>query len=277
MSTTSTSIGWTDRTWSPVTGCDKVSPGCAHCYAEAIANRWTGKDGTPSKAFPNGFKLTLRPERLQEPLSWKKPAMVFVNSMSDLFHDGIPDDYLDEVFGTMALADQHTFQILTKRASNMQRWVTGPHAGVPGTWIAGEGAWPPRNVWLGVSVENYRFFDRIQHLRETPAAIRFISFEPWLGPLGPRPIVDLDLRGIDWIILGGESGPGARPCDLDQLRILIDAGRAAGCAIFVKQLGTCYMQTLRKAGAVVGKDYKGEDMAFWPEELRIREFPVVAP
>lgn len=182
-------IEWTDATWNPVTGCDKVSPGCKFCYAERMAKRLQGM-GTHS--YRNGFKLTLQPQALTLPLKWKKPKIVFVNSMSDLFHTDIPISYLQKIFDIMRRAYWHQFQVLTKRAAYLAR-------------ISKEIEWPD-NVWMGVSVENQDYIWRIDCLRQTGAKIKFLSLEPLLGPL-PR----LGLRGVDWVIVGGESGPKARP------------------------------------------------------------------
>ena len=183
-----TGIEWTEATWNPVTGCTKVSPGCAHCYAETFANRFRGVPGHP---YERGFALTLRPERLELPLGWKRPRMIFVNSMSDLFHEGVDDAFVGRVFETMERARWHTFQVLTKR---------------PERALALAGALPwPDNVWLGVSVESRRFLHRLDALRGIPAALRFASCEPLLGPLD-----GIDLTDIGWVICGGESGPRAR-------------------------------------------------------------------
>ena len=178
-------IEWTEATWNPVTGCSKVSPGCAHCYAETFAERWRGVPGHP---YEQGFDLRLWPERLDVPLRWRRPRVVFVNSMSDLFHEDIPDEFIADVFDVMVRAKQHTFQILTKRHERLAE-------------LAPQLPWP-RNVWMGVTIENRRFVHRADALREVPAAVRFISAEPLLGPLE-----GLDLDGIDWLIAGGESGP----------------------------------------------------------------------
>jgi len=185
-------IEWTEATWNPVTGCSKVSPGCAHCYAETFAERWRGVPGHP---YEQGFDLRLWPERLEVPLRWRRPRVVFVNSMSDLFHEDIPDEYVAEVFDVMVRAKQHTFQILTKRHERLVE-------------LAPQLPWP-RNVWMGVTIENRRFGHRADYLREAPAAVRFISAEPLLGPLE-----GLDLDGIDWLIAGGESGPRHRRVDV---------------------------------------------------------------
>lgn len=265
-----TGIQWTDATWNPVTGCSKVSPGCANCYAETMAmTRLRGREGypglpwTPENAATN---VVLRPERLDEPLLWRKPRRVFVNSMSDLFHELVPDDFLDDVFAVMGIASRHTFQVLTKRPERMRAWASGTHgyysrfervATAATSWMGMPPTdWPLPNVWLGTSIENRRFVGRADDLRATPAAIRFISAEPLLEAL------DLDLTGIDWLIVGGESGPGARPMELGWVRNLVDLARVHGTAVFVKQLGQ------RWAGHGHGGDAEA-----WPADLRIREYP----
>ncbi len=209
------SIEWTEATWNPVTGCDKVSPGCAHCYAEAFAERWRGIPGHP---YEQGFDLRIWPKRLDQPQKWKRPRMIFVNSMSDLFHERIPDAFIREVFASMEEADWHTFQILTKRPDRLIE-------------LANALPWPS-NVWMGVSIENRRFVDRADLLREVPAAVRFISAEPLLGPLE-----GLDLAEIDWLIAGGESGHRARPAKPEWVRELRDRCRGEGVAFFFKQWG----------------------------------------
>ena len=223
-----TGIAWTDATWSPVTGCSKVSPGCAHCYAETLAlTRLAGRPGypglpwTPENAATN---IVLHPDRLDLPLRWRKPRRVFVNSMSDLFHENIPEEYIHRVWLTMGAAGQHTFQVLTKRPERMRRMLE---------WAClGGREWTLPNVWLGVSIENDRFVSRADALRETPAAVRFVSAEPLLGPLP-----SLDLTGISWLIVGGESGPGHRPMDPAWVRDLRDRADGAGVAFFFKQWG----------------------------------------
>lgn len=242
-----TTIEWTrgpdgaaGATWNPVTGCSKVSPGCAHCYAEAFAERFRGVPGHP---YEQGFDLRLWPERLGLPLRWRKPRLIFVNSMSDLFHEGVPDDFVAEVFSVMERARWHTFQVLTKRSERLAE--LAPHL----PW--------PANVWMGVSIENRRFVQRADHLRQVAAAVRFVSAEPLLGPLQ-----GLDLAGIDWLIVGGESGHGARALDLEWVRDLIARCHADGVAVFVKQLGTRW----------TGRG-KGNDLATWPADLRVRETP----
>ena len=273
-------IEWTDATWNPVTGCTKVSPGCDHCYAEGIANRFRGP------AFPNGFEVTLRPKRLAEPFRWQTPRRVFVNSMSDLFHESVPDDYIAHVFAVMALTPRHTYQVLTKRHGRMRTllgdedfrsqvsgyivaytvedghddshlcWPARPH-----DW------WPLDNVWLGVSVENQQWADiRVPALLATPAAVRFLSCEPLLGPVSllrlpfpkwsirQRTDMVIDALGgkygvpgqwqapaaarVDWVIVGGESGAGARPMKAEWAHSLRDQCVEAGVPFFFKQWGT---------------------------------------
>ena len=208
-------IEWTEATWNPVTGCDEVSPGCAHCYAKTFAERWRGVPGHP---YEQGFDLRFWPERLDQPLKWKRPRMIFVNSMSDLFHERVPLDFIKQVFETMATADRHTFQVLTKRHRRLAE-------------LAPELDWPA-NVWMGVSIENRRFVDRAEYLREVPAAIRFISAEPLLGPLE-----GLKLDDIHWLIAGGESGPGHRPVKAEWIEELRDRCQDEGVAFFFKQWG----------------------------------------
>jgi len=210
-----TRIEWSEMTWNPVTGCSKVSPGCAHCYAETFAERWRG---VPGHHYEQGFDLRLWPQRLGQPVQWRRPRRVFVNSMSDLFHEQIPADYVAEVFEVMRRAHWHTFQVLTKREERL-------------SMLAGELPWPP-NVWMGVSIENRRFVHRADHLRDVGAAVRFISAEPLLGCLE-----GLDLDGIDWVIAGGESGAGHRRLNLEWVRDLRDRSAAAGVAFFFKQVG----------------------------------------
>lgn len=210
MSSTSTAIEWTDKTWNPTVGCDKVSAGCRNCYAEALTKRFTNH-------FKDGFDFTLHPERLREPRRWRKPSRVFVNSMSDLFHERMPLEYLKQVFEVMAECDKHIFQILTKRQERLLE-------------LAPELPWPD-NVWMGVSVENQTFVHRVDYLREVPAAVRFLSCEPLIGPL------ELDLRGIHWVIVGGESGSGHRPIEAQWVRDIRDQSVDAGAAFFFKQWG----------------------------------------
>ena len=208
-------IEWTEATWNPVTGCSKVSPGCAHCYAETFAERWRGLPGHP---YQQGFDLRLWPERLEVPLRWRRPRTIFVNSMSDLFHEEIPTEYISAVFEVMQRADWHVFQILTKRAERLET-------------LSDDLPWPP-NVWMGVSIENRRFVRRADHLRRTRAQTKFISAEPLLGPLE-----GLDLSAIDWLIAGGESGPRHRPMRVEWARDLRDRCREENVAFFFKQWG----------------------------------------
>ncbi len=367
-----TSIQWTDATWNVVTGCTKVSPGCAHCYAETIATRfwptqyvhtvergfiacrdYHGERMDRARSFTD---VVCHPERLEAPLRWKKPRRVFVNSMSDLFHEDVPDAFIDRVFAVMALCPQHTFQILTKRADRMRDYVNGLGGRLgelwdltnQPTWVelpAGRSFprypenWPLPNVWAGVSVENQPFADeRIHLLLQTPAAIRFVSYEPalglvdfrqWLGGQGraagretrspltqhgaatpgenfgsaagnvAKPQLDPSgavasstLPSLDWVIVGGESGPKARPCDVAWIRSVVEQCKASGVPCFVKQLGKWPLSNLNEnerggrywVALHDGRgNYTGEygcegrgaksDPAEWPEDLRVREFP----
>jgi protein gp37 len=219
-----TKIEWTDETWNPVTGCVKVSPGCKHCYAETFAERFRGTimpNGKPHP-FADGFDPTLRTERLSQPFAWRSPRRVFVNSMSDLFGDFVPDDFLARVFDVMRRTPQHTYQILTKRAERMREWT------LASSWLR-----DARHIWLGVSVENRAYgVPRIDELRAAAASVRFLSIEPLLEQLG-----EIDLRAIDWVIVGGESGPRAREMRAEWVRGIRDQCRAAGVAFFFKQWG----------------------------------------
>jgi protein gp37 len=210
-----TTIEWTEATWNPVTGCDQVSPGCAHCYAKTFAERWRDIRG---HHYEQGFDLRLWPERLEQPLRWRRPRMIFVNSMSDLFHEDIPPTFIARVFDVMGRASHHTFQILTKRHERLVE-------------LAPQLVWP-ENVWMGVSIENRRFVKRADYLREVPAAVRFISAEPLLGLLK-----GLDLNGIDWLIVGGESGHRHRPMRSEWVVALRDLCHEQSVAFFFKQWG----------------------------------------
>jgi protein gp37 len=213
---TQTSIEWTEQTWNPTVGCSKVSPGCAHCYAEAMAKRLQAMG---VKGYEDGFVVTLLPNRLEEPLKRRKPTIYFVNSMSDLFHEGIPDDYIRQVFDVIRRAPQHTFQVLTKRAERMATFFRTCE--------------PPRNAWLGVTVENREHgIPRLDWLRKVPAHIRFVSVEPLLEDLGK-----LDLNGIHWVIVGGESGPKARPMQQEWVLNIKRQCEAQRSAFFFKQWG----------------------------------------
>lgn len=210
-------IEWTDATWNPVTGCTKISAGCDNCYAARFAERWRG---TPGHPFEAGFDLTLRPNRLEQPLRWEKPRRIFVNSMSDLFHKDVPASFIDQVFDVMERADWHKFQVLTKRSSRMRSYLMDRFRKLPD------------HVWLGVSVEDAKVKRRIDVLCEIPARVRFLSIEPLIGPLGA-----LNLFGIHWVIVGGESGPGARPMHPDWVREIRDQCIAQNVPFFFKQWG----------------------------------------
>jgi protein gp37 len=212
---TNSKIEWTDATWNPVRGCTKISPGCKHCYAERFAERFRGVKGHP---FAQGFDLRLVPEKLNEPLRWKRPQRIFVNSMSDLFHDDVPLTYIKRVFAVMKHADWHQYQVLTKRAERLEE-------------VSSQLPWAP-NIWMGVSVENKDYLWRIDHLRRTKAHIKFLSLEPLLGPMGK-----ISLPGIDWVIVGGESGPGARPMEASWVEDIKDQCLRASVAFFFKQWG----------------------------------------
>ena len=248
---TKTSIEWTDRVWNPVTGCSKVSQGCKNCYAETIADRFWG-----DRKFTD---VRCHEDRLEQPLHWRKPSRVFVNSMSDLFHEDVPMSFLNRVFKVMTDCPQHTFQVLTKRPIRMLAYMSQRDT-------------IPPNVWLGVSVEDQATADeRIPLLLQTPAAVRWISYEPSLGPLDFSQVImgdgdhldtlynDGEDAGIDWVVCGGESGPHARPMHPDWARSVRDQCIAAGVPFFMKQMG--------------GSRDKGGDMSEWPEDLRVREYP----
>lgn len=222
--TKKTGIEWTEVTWNPTTGCDKVSPGCDNCYALALAKRLKAMgsekyqaDGDPRTSGP-GFAVTIHPSALKQPYQWGGRRVVFVNSMSDLFHAKIPLDFVRQVFEVIADTPQHTYQVLTKRASRLPR-------------LAEKLDWPT-NLWLGVSVEDEGHLDRVDHLRQVPASVRFLSCEPLLGPLP-----SMNLEGIDWVITGGESGPSARPLEVEWVREIRDKCTAAGVPFFHKQWG----------------------------------------
>lgn len=212
-------IEWTDATWNPVTGCTKITRGCDNCYAERFAERFRGVAGHP---FEGGFDLTLRPERLRQPLGWRRPRMIFVNSMSDLFHKEVPRSFIDEVFDAMEAADWHVFQVLTKRSSLMRDYLRHRYGAKRGPW----------HIWCGVSVEDGLAGSRVAHLQTAPAGVRFLSIEPLIGPVGT-----LDLAGIDWVIAGGESGPGARAIEQAWVRAIRDQCAAQNVAFFFKQWG----------------------------------------
>jgi protein gp37 len=210
-----TTIEWTEMTWNPVTGCTKVSPGCKHCYAETMAKRLVAM-GSPR--YRDGFKLTLQEDLIDLPRRWRSPRKIFVNSMSDLFHEDVPVDYIARVFRTMAECPQHTFQVLTKRAERLLEVSPVLH------WAS--------NVWMGVSVENQKYTSRISYLQRVPAQVRFLSIEPLLGPIHTLP-----LRGVHWVIVGGESGRGARTLDRQWIVGVLRQCRAARVPFFFKQWG----------------------------------------
>ena len=340
-------IEWTDATWNPVVGCRRVSPGCEHCYAETMAGRlahmgqrrYLDVVKLDDKGLPRGrWNGTFRevPEQLAAPLRWRKPRRVFVNSMSDLFGEGVSDEWIAAVFGVMAATPQHTYQILTKRAERMAQWFADeksydiPQAACAALDRIGfergcgsafdPDAWPIPNVHIGVSVEDQpRADERIPHLLRVPAAVRFLSVEPMLGPvdltrvlLKKSPDLGADvtfdaLQGwyggaeqgkrtsISWVIVGGESGPGARPCDVAWIRSIVAQCKAAGVPCFVKQLGarpTCgdcgdtgiddddlcpkcaWFERDARSGRITLGDRKGGNWDEWPEDLRVREWPV---
>ena len=344
-----TAIEWTDKTWNPVTGCTKVSSGCAHCYAEGVADRFwntqyrhtvergfipvSAYNGDHMTGTPRKFTDVLsHPDRLNQPLRWKKPSRVFVNSMSDLFHEDVADHFIDQVFAIMALSPLHTFQVLTKRAERMRDYMLdslrhhdvtmmmqdqehGVAALLPAngrSFARWPLDWPLPNVWLGVSVENQYFADeRIPLLLQTPAAVRFISAEPLLGRVDlyaflTSPERDECLQilghgaaaapGLNWVIVGGESGPQARPCEVAWVRSIVKQCQASRVPVFIKQLGAdprdaaaerddmCARETWPEGWipTVGGRrvwrpdlsDRKGGDPSEWPADLRVREFPI---
>jgi protein gp37 len=322
-----TGIEWTDASWNPIRGCTRVSEGCRHCYAEVVAARFSG----PGQAYEGLARRTSKGEarwtgkimfvekHLEDPLRWKEPRRIFVNSMSDLFHEGVADEQLDRIFAVMALSPRHTFQVLTKRPERMREYFAGdqlaervdalvesiafertdPHnRRTDDLRAVAQDEWPLPNVWLGVSVENQAAADeRIPILVETPAALRFLSCEPLLGPIdfygagsrGPEEGdpesfsalagyagTDPKIPGIDWVIVGGESGAQARVCDVRWFRDIARQCNAWNVPVFVKQLGRHPVE--RTAGVVTWpevdlRDSHGGDQAEWPEDLRVREFP----
>lgn len=321
-------IQWTDETWNPTVGCSKVSPGCTHCYAERLAasGRLQQLPVYQGIATDGQWTGTVRcvPERLEQPLRWRKPRRVFVNSMSDLFHPDVPDNFILEVFGIMAVTQRHTYQVLTKRPERANKWlrmfseVEGAKFHNISSIYLSECAdrllehyteesveemerrasvlpWPLPNVWLGVSVEDQKRADeRIPVLLNTPAAVCFVSCEPLLGPLklhGERVHMEggvhvhdgWDYRELDWVIVGGESGQGARPCTVEWIEAIVDECRAAEVPVFVKQLGS-NPQWPPVATDTAGRQYylqqplldrKGGNPAEWPQKLQVREYPEV--
>lgn len=305
-------IQWTDETWNPVTGCTKVSEGCRNCYAERLAPRvFAGQtvETDKGKMFPRRFTdVRTHADRLDKPMRWRKPRRVFVNSMSDLFHEDVPEEFLAEVFNVMASGTRtcnhrngsslcteecvgenaHTFQILTKRPERMREMLSEGLSRVCSTWngttdalplMMEVGQWPLPNVWLGVSVEDQETADeRIPILLDTPAAVRFVSAEPLLEAVNLR----ANLSALDWVIVGGESGPKARPCDIAWIRSIVKQCRAAGVAPHVKQMGANFGCRTDQDCTDPGPgewmpidlhDPKGGNMGEWPEDVRVREVP----
>ena len=244
--TTTSKIEWTEQTWNPTVGCTKISAGCKNCYAETMANRL---QAMRAPGYERGFKLTLLPNRLKEPLARKKPTIYFVNSMSDVFHEKVPFEYIDQIFDTIRQTPQHTYQMLTKRADRLAEYFK--------TRV------PPDNAWIGVSVENKRHgLPRIDHLRTVPAKIRFLSVEPLLEDLG-----SFDLTGIHWVIVGGESGPGARPMKLAWLENVRRQCEAAGVAFFFKQWGGWGADGKKRAKRHNGRELHGRTWDAMPEAI----------
>lgn len=240
-------IEWTDATWNPVTGCTKISPGCDNCYAERFSERFRG---VPDHPFENGFDLTLKPHRIDQPTRWKKPRMIFVNSMSDLFHKNVPTDFIDRVFDTMESANHHIYQVLTKRSSLLRNYVNRRY----------QGRCAPAHIWLGVSIENQKSLIRLKHLKQARANVLFVSFEPLLERIGL-----VDLGGIKWAIVGGESGPGARPIQRGWVRELRDQCLDQKVAFFFKQWGG-------KTPKARGNEIDGKTWLQFPTEHHQGEF-----
>jgi len=239
MSSINTGIEWTDKTWNPTTGCDKVSPGCIHCYAEAITKRFP-------KTFKNGFDLTLYPERLKEPSKWHTPSRIFVNSMSDLFHKKVPLDFIQAVFDVIQDTPHHVYQILTKRPERLIE--LAPHLKFH------------KNIWLGVSVENQSYVSRVDLLRQVPASVRFLSCEPLLSSL------KLDLTDIDWVIVGGESGPSHRLMKIEWAEDIRDQCQQAQVAFFFKQVGG---KTSKSGGNLLSGQLLQQMPAAWEQHQSI--------
>ena len=286
MANLNTSIEWTDVTWSPVTGCTKVSPGCAHCYAEDLAKRfWKGRP------FED---VRFHTERLGQPYRWRKPRRVFVNSMSDLFHEDLTFKNIEDVFGVMARTPRHTYQILTKRPDDMRRFILSKSEKdfrwAAAWWRPGALTWPLQNVWLGVSVENQTTAaKRIPILIDTPAAVRFLSVEPLLDRVDLTAYLkghgDFQRSPIDWVIVGGESGQSARPCNIGWVKRLVLQCEYCAVACFVKQLGAkpvgagdtndTWLAVESDDGTrpIVLQDSKGGNWSEWPDSFRVRQFP----
>jgi protein gp37 len=240
----SSRIEWTEATWNPSVGCTKISPGCKHCYAESMSKRLKAM-GTPG--YENGFRLTMLAERLQEPLQRKKPTVYFVNSMSDLFHQSVPDAFIDQVFDVISRCPKHTFQILTKRAERLANYAANRKL--------------PRNAWLGVSVEDKKYgVPRIEHLRRVQASVRFLSVEPLLEAIGP-----IDLTGIHWVIVGGESGPKSRPMRLQWVLDIKRQCEAQEAQFFFKQWGGWGADGKRRSKKANGRMLRGRTWDDMPQ------------
>ncbi len=242
-------IEWTDSTWNPVTGCTKISPGCKNCYAETFAERFRGVRDHP---YEQGFDLRFWPDRLLLPLRWTEPKLIFVNSMSDLFHEKVPDEYIRRIFDVMIEADHHIFQVLTKRSERMMKW-TRSNFRFRNEKSNGK-ALLPNHIWLGVSVENQEYCDRIRHLQKVPAQVRFLSVEPLIGP------VDLSatlLRGVHWVIVGGESGHRARPMKEEWALQVQRACKRNGVPFFFKQWGAHDLSGRKVSKKVAGRQLLG--------------------
>ena len=290
-------IEWTDKTWNPIRGCSMVSAGCANCYAMKQAHRFSGM-GRPyenlTEVGPKGPRwngnIRMVPGELKAPMTWKNPCRVFVNSMSDLFHDDVPDSFIDQVMQAMANTKRHTYQVLTKRPERMMDYLAGWWRRCYRSFETGESipVDPCPHIWFGVSVENQETADeRITLLLQTPAAVKFLSCEPLLGPIdlamalepfhSHDPMLNRNVAPVQWAIVGGESGPGARPCDVAWIRSIKDQCKAADVPVFIKQLGAKPYQSPEDDGGtgyeLSMKDRKGGDWNEWPEDLRVREFP----
>lgn len=243
---TKTKIEWTETTWNPITGCTKISPGCKHCYAERLAKRLQAMG---QKRYKNGFQITLHEDLIEQPLKWAKPRIIFVNSMSDLFHEDVPFDFIEHVFDTMANCPQHIFQILTKRSNRLRQ-------------IAHLLNWS-ENIWMGVSIENKTVLDRVSNLQQVPAFIRFLSCEPLLGSIN-----NLPLQGIHWVIVGGESGPGARPIKTEWVESVLSQCRTQNVRFFFKQWGGVWK---KRSGRILnGKTYNNlPELAYKHQSARL--------
>jgi len=250
-------IEWTNATWNPVTGCTKISQGCKHCYAETFAERFRGVPGHP---YEQGFDLKLWPERLGLPLTWNDHRLIFVNSMSDLFHKDVSDDYIRRVFEVMIRASQHTFQLLTKRSERMMTWCRSNFGGNGRTGL-------PGHIWLGVSVESQECIQRVQHLQRTPAKVRFLSIEPLLGPVELNAAL---LRGVHWVIVGGESGPGARRMDPRWARDVQRECKTHRVPFFFKQWGAFTPEGKRVGKKAAGRTLDGRTWDEMPAALLVQ-------